>query len=216
MPPASLAAHLNRISRQSFVFLIGTLFTSAIGYLFKVYLARTLGAESLGVCALGMTVGGLASIVGAAGLPQTANRFVAVYASTDQNRKLGRFLWTGLAILAVTNFCVGACEWLVCPKPPAGSWRCMRVLAKTARLAVFFWHGLAILAVTNFCVGVAMVVGKRWIAFQLYHTPVMTRYMHFFAAIMVLGALTTFLGQSLAGYNDVARRTVITNFIGTP
>jgi O-antigen/teichoic acid export membrane protein len=45
---------------------------------------------------------------------------------------------------------------------------------------------------------------------------VLAGYMHFFAAIMVLGALTTFLGQALAGYKDVARRTVITNFIGTP
>ena len=61
-----------------------------------------------------------------------------------------------------------------------------------------------------------MIAEKQWIALRLYHTPVLARYMHFFAVIMVLGALTTFLGQSLAGYKDVARRTVITNFIGTP
>jgi O-antigen/teichoic acid export membrane protein len=34
--------------------------------------------------------------------------------------------------------------------------------------------------------------------------------------IMMLGALTTFFGQVLQGYKDVSRRTIITNFIGTP
>src|SRR5438309_11370240 len=40
--------------------------------------------------------------------------------------------------------------------------------------------------------------------------------MGLFALIMLSGAFTTFLGQVLAGYKDVARRTVITNFIGSP
>lgn len=162
--------HVHSISRQSSVFLLGTLFTIAAGYLFKIYLARTLGAEALGIYTLGMTAGGLVSIVGAAGVPQTASRFVAIYASAGQTRKLTRFLWFGGITLAVTNTFV-AC---------------------------------------------LMVAGRRWIAYRLYHTPILARYMHFFAAIMVLGALTTFLGQALAGYKDVARRTVITNFIGTP
>ena len=152
------------------MFLLGTLFTVAAGYLFKVYLARKLGAEALGIYTLGMTAGGLVSIVGAAGVPQTASRFVAIYASAGQTRKLSRFLWIGALTLLVTNGLV-AC---------------------------------------------LMVAGRRWIAYRLYHTPVLAQYMHFFAAIMVMGALTTFLGQALAGYKDVARRTVITNFIGTP
>ena len=169
-PPADFLEHVHSISRQSSVFLLGTLFTVAAGYLFKIYLARTLGAEALGIYTLGMTAGGLVSIVGAAGVPQTAIRFVAIYASSGQTRKLKRFLWLGALTMLVTN-------------------------------------GL---------VGCLMVAGRRWIAYRLYHTPVLAGYMHFFAAIMVLGALTTFLGQALAGYKDVARRTVITNFIGTP
>ena len=169
-PPADFFEHIHSISRQSSVFLLGTLFTVAAGYLFKIYLARKLGAEALGVYTLGMTAGGLVSIVGAAGVPQTASRFVAIYASAGQTRKLVRFLWFGAATLLVTNALVG----------------------------------------------VAMVAGRRLIADRLYHTPILARYMHFFAAIMLLGALTTFLGQALAGYKDVARRTVITNFIGTP
>jgi O-antigen/teichoic acid export membrane protein len=169
-PTDDFFKHIHSISRQSAVFLLGTLFTVAAGYLFKVYLARVLGAEGLGIYTLGMTAGGLVSIVGAAGVPQTASRFVAIYSSTGQVRKLGRFLWFGALTLLVTNALVGF----------------------------------------------AMVAGRRWIADRLYHTPVLAQYMHFFAAIMLLGALTTFLGQALAGYKDVARRTVITNFIGTP
>ncbi len=169
-PPADFLEHVHSISRQSSVFLIGTLFTVAAGYLFKIYLARTLGAEALGIYTLGMTAGGLVSIVGAAGMPQTASRFVAIYSSTGQTRKLSHFLWIGGLTLLVTNGLVA---------------------------------GL-------------MVVGRRWIADRVYHTPALAGYMHFFAVIMVLGSLTTFLGQALAGYKDVARRTVITNFIGTP
>ena len=152
------------------MFLLGTLFTVATGYLFKIYLARTLGAEALGIFTLGMTAGGLVSIVGAAGVPQTASRFVAIYTSAGQTRKLARFLWFGALTLLVTNSLV-AC---------------------------------------------LMVAGRQWIANRLYHTPALARYMHFFAAIMVFSSLITFLGQALAGYKDVARRTVITNFVGTP
>jgi len=169
-PPADFVARVHSMSRQSSVFLIGTLFTVAAGYIFKIYLARVLGAEALGIYTLGMTAAGLVSIFGTAGVPQTSSRFVAIYSSKGETRKLTRFLWFGLITLLVTNSIVG----------------------------------------------IVMVLGRRWIADRLYHTPILARYMHFFAAIMVLGALTTFLGHALAGYKDVARRTVITNFIGTP
>ena len=169
--PADFVEHVNSISRQSSIFLFGTLFTVAAGYLFKIYLARKIGAEGLGIYTLGMTAAGLVSIVGTAGVPQTASRFVAIYASKGETRKLGRFLWFGTLTLLVTNTLVG----------------------------------------------IAMVAAKRWIADRLYHTPALGQYMHFFAAIMVLGALTTFLGQALAGYKDVAlANRDYGNFIGTP
>jgi O-antigen/teichoic acid export membrane protein len=40
--------------------------------------------------------------------------------------------------------------------------------------------------------------------------------MGLFAVLMSLSALTGFYAQVLAGFKDVARRTVITNFVGTP
>jgi len=150
------------------VFLLGTLFTTLAGYFFKVYLARVLGAEALGIYALGMTVVGLAGVLAAAGLPQAASRFVAVYSATGASRKLGRFLWSALTVLLVANLLVG----------------------------------------------VFVLLLKSWIAERLYHTPALASYLYFFVTIMVSGALTAFLGQALAGYKDVARRTIITSFVG--
>src|SRR6266851_6352423 len=80
--------HMGRISRQSTMFFAGTMFTTAAAYFFKVYLARVLGAEALGIYALGITVVGLAGVLTAGGLPQAANRFVAVYSATSQPVKL--------------------------------------------------------------------------------------------------------------------------------
>jgi hypothetical protein len=42
---------MGQISRHSAVFFAGTMFTAVAGYLFKVYLARVLGAEALGIYA---------------------------------------------------------------------------------------------------------------------------------------------------------------------
>jgi O-antigen/teichoic acid export membrane protein len=167
-PPSGFGHHIKKISHQSSVFLLGTLFTTGAGYFFKIYVARVLGAELLGIYALGMTAVSLAGVIAAMGLPQTANRFVAVYAALGQSRKLGRFLWSCTATLLLSN--VG--------------------------------------------VGFLLFMARPLIAGRLYHTPALTAYMHFFVMIMITGALTTFLGQALAGFKDVARRTVITNFIG--
>jgi hypothetical protein len=62
---------MGHISRHSGVFFAGTMFTAAAGYLFKVYVARMLGAEALGIFTLGMTMVGLLGIFSAMGLPQS-------------------------------------------------------------------------------------------------------------------------------------------------
>jgi len=161
---------MGHISRHSAVFFAGTLFTAGAGYLFKIYLARVLGAEALGIYALGMTVGGVLGLIAALGLPQAAARYVAVYNGTGRYAELKGFLWRSLAVLAVANLIVAA---------------------------VMLWI-------------------RGWVADRFYHTPALSKYMGAFAALMVLGSFTLFFGQSLAGFKDVARRTVITNFIGSP
>lgn len=72
-------SNFKEISRQSAVYLTGSFFTLAAGYFLKIFVARVLGAQALGIYALGMTVVSFAQLWGAVGLPATAARYVAAY-----------------------------------------------------------------------------------------------------------------------------------------
>ena len=167
---AKFQREMGHISRQSSVFFAGTIFTAATAYLFKVYLARKLGAEALGIYTLGMTIIGFLGIFNALGLPQSALRFVAAYRATGQLDLLRGLLVRGTLLLLFANLTLG---------------------------------------------GLVLVVGP-WVAVHFYHTPELNPYLLLFALIMLTGAMNTWLGQVLGGYRDVARRTLITNFIGSP
>jgi O-antigen/teichoic acid export membrane protein len=99
---------MGRISRNSGIVFAGTLFTAAFGYVFKVYLARVLGAESLGIYALGMTLVGFLSIVNALGFPDSAVRFVAVYMVSERFAALRSLLWNGAWTLLASNLVFAA------------------------------------------------------------------------------------------------------------
>ena len=161
---------MGHISRQSSVFFAGTIFTAAAGYLFKVYLARVLGAEELGIFALGMTIVGLVGIFAAAGLPQAAVRFVATYVASGKMDALRGFLGRSTIALLAANLLFGVVILLIGP----------------------------------------------WIAVRFYHTPALIPFLGLFVLMMVLGSFNSFLGQILGGFKDVARRTLITNFVGSP
>jgi O-antigen/teichoic acid export membrane protein len=88
--------------------------------------------------------------------------------------------------------------------------------SKTQQLGSFLFRGSLLLLFSNLVAGVALLLIGPWISIRFYHTPALKMYLWLFALIMLLGALNTFFGQVLAGYKDVARRTVITNFIGSP
>ncbi len=165
-----IRSHVGKISRHSTVYFAGSLFTAAAGYLFKIYVARVLGADGLGIYALGMTIVGLLGIFNGLGLPQAATRFVAAYSGTGQWQRLYGFL---------------------------------------RRMS-------AVLLVSNVAMAIAVVVAGPWLALHVYHAPALIQYLPFFAALLALGGLTSFCGQILAGYKDVAVRTLITNFIGSP
>jgi O-antigen/teichoic acid export membrane protein len=84
------------------------------------------------------------------------------------------------------------------------------------RLYGFLRRTLGLLGLGNVVLAAAMMLIGPWVARSLYHAPALVPYLHLFAAVLILGAFTTFLGQVLAGYKDVALRTVIVNFIGSP
>jgi len=107
--------HMGSISRHSSVFLAGTIFTATAGYLFKVYLARVLGANALGVYTLGMTIVGFLGIFNALGLPKSAVRFVATYRGTGQFDLLRGFIGRSLLILLGCNLLLGAVVLVIGP-----------------------------------------------------------------------------------------------------
>jgi O-antigen/teichoic acid export membrane protein len=167
---AQFRSAMGQISRHSAVFFAGTLFTAVAGYLFKIYVARVLGAEALGLYALGMTIVSFFGLFNGLGLPQAAVRFVAAYSATEQWEHLHAFLRRAVEFLGIANVVLAA----------------------------------------------AMLAIAPWLARSLYHSPNLVPYLPLFVIILMLGAFTTLLGQVLAGYKDVARRTVTTNFIGSP
>jgi O-antigen/teichoic acid export membrane protein len=167
---AEFSRNLGQISRQSAVFFLGTLFTMGAGYLVKVYVARVLGAEQLGIYALGMTMVSFVQMAGMLGLQGTAPRFVAVYNATGKFDELRGFL------------------------------------SRSTRAIVFL----------NVVLSVGLVLSGRWIARNLYHAPDLAQYVPVFAVLAVLGAINVFYCQVLAGFKDIAKRTVITNFVGSP
>jgi O-antigen/teichoic acid export membrane protein len=102
---------------------------------------------------------------------------------------------------------------------PQAAARYVAVYSETGRYAElkgFLWRGIAVLAVANLIVAAIMLLIRGWVADRFYHTPALSKYIGAFAVLMVLGSFTAFFGQALAGFKDVARRTVITNFIGSP
>jgi O-antigen/teichoic acid export membrane protein len=160
--------NLGHISRHSIVFFAGTLFTMGAGYAVKIYVARVLGAEQLGLYALGLTLVSLTQLFGMVGLQGTAARYVAVYNSTRKFDELRGFLTRSVGIVVILN--------------------------------LIFSLGL--------------VVSGRFLA-RLYHAPDLAKYIPLFAVLAFLGALNVFYCQVLGGFKDIAKRTVITSFIGT-
>jgi O-antigen/teichoic acid export membrane protein len=80
----------------------------------------------------------------------------------------------------------------------------------------FLVRSISVLLVCNGILAVAMLSVGPWIAVHFYHSPDLAGYMKWFTCIMAAGVFTTFFSHVLAGYKNVARRTVINNFIGTP
>jgi O-antigen/teichoic acid export membrane protein len=106
---------MGQVSRQSAVFFAGSVFTAATAYLFKIYLARELGPEDLGIYALGMTIVGFLGIFNALGLPWAAVRFVAAYNATGKMDLLRGFLLRSTAVLLAGNLLLGATLLLLGP-----------------------------------------------------------------------------------------------------
>lgn len=85
-----------------------------------------------------------------------------------------------------------------------------------ALLGGFLRKGLSLLSAGNLLLGIVVLAVGPWIGAHFYHSPVLGHYFGFFALLMLLGVLNTFLGKCLAGYRQIGRQSIITHFIGTP
>ena len=91
-----------------------------------------------------------------------------------------------------------------------------RAAGKLEPLRALLWQGGAIILAANVLFAAILLRMGSVVAVRFYHSPVLARYIPWFTVLMLLGAVSTFYGRILAGYKEVGRRTVITNFIGTP
>ncbi len=136
VPPAEFRSRMGSIGRQSAVYFAGTILTTAAGYFFRVYLARTLGAEGLGLYTLGMSMVGFLALFGVLGLPIAAQRFIAEYSAKRDYQRLGGFLRRSLAVLVSANLFLAGVLLL------AGPWIGVHFYHAPALRPYFRWFAL--------------------------------------------------------------------------
>ena len=79
----------------------------------------------------------------------------------------------------------------------------------------FLTRSVGVVLSFNLVLSIGLLFRGQWLAQHLYHAPYLGHYISFFAVLTVLGALNVFYCQVLAGFKDIAKRTIITNFVGT-
>lgn len=79
MAEKSLQQYVLQIFRQSGIYFLGMVFTTIVGFFFKVYIARELGAEALGIYAMGLSIVAIVSGFSSIGLARSGIRFISQY-----------------------------------------------------------------------------------------------------------------------------------------
>ena len=93
---------VKKIVSQSVVYFFGTVITVIVGFFFKVYLSRILGADALGIYSLGITTIGVLGIFLSFGYGNGLIRFVSKYKATQNYNNLISYV-TNTSII---NLCV--------------------------------------------------------------------------------------------------------------
>ncbi len=180
---------MGRISRQSGIAFSATIFTAIVGYGFKIYLARFLGAEALGVCALGITIISFLGRLNVLGIPESAVRFVAQYSASRKIPELRALLWNAFWILLATNLIFGGILLKV------GPWIAIRFY-HSPDLARYFsiFALMMLLSALNLYFGDVLTgyreVGRRNIVSKFIASP----------ATIVATVILVTLGFGLTGY----------------
>ena len=93
---------VKKIVGQSAVYFLGTVISVVVGFFFKVYLSRVLGADALGIYSLGITTIGVLGIFLSFGYGNGLIRFISKYKATQNYNKLVSYLTK----TSIINLCV--------------------------------------------------------------------------------------------------------------
>jgi O-antigen/teichoic acid export membrane protein len=93
---------VKKIVGQSAVYFLGTVVSVIVGFFFKVYLSRILGADALGIYSLGITTIGVLGIFLTFGYGNGLIRFVSKYKATQNYNNLISYLVN----TSIINLCV--------------------------------------------------------------------------------------------------------------
>lgn len=83
---------VKKIVGQSAVYFLGAVISVIVGFFFKVYLSRVLGADALGIYSLGITTIGVLGIFLSFGYGNGLIRFISKYKATQNYNKLVSYL----------------------------------------------------------------------------------------------------------------------------
>ncbi|MEC8610820.1 MAG: oligosaccharide flippase family protein [Bacteroidota bacterium] len=98
---------LKKIIGQSLVFFVGSVVSVIIGFFFKIYLSRHLGAEGLGLYALGVSILGILGIFLSLGYGNGLVKFVSKYIAEKKNRRLYSYINNTLVINVLISSSLG-------------------------------------------------------------------------------------------------------------
>ena len=125
------ASHTENSARNTFItgtllLTIAGVLTRIIGFFYRVFLSRTIGAEGLGIYQLLSPVMALGFAITAAGIQTSISRFVSAEAGKKNPAGARRYLWTGLILSLILSAVTGlfirknaaliACTWLGDPR----------------------------------------------------------------------------------------------------
>jgi O-antigen/teichoic acid export membrane protein len=119
---------MRSLSGQTVVYLFSSVFSVLIGYGFKIYLARTLGAGMLGVYALGMTLVDLAGMIVSFGIPLTLTRYIPAFRAKGMNDRLSGLIGTS-TLIALVSAVVMMAAMMAFPGPLTAPFKGREMLA---------------------------------------------------------------------------------------
>ena len=87
---------------------------------------------------------------------------------------------------------------------------------RSGQIHGLFHRALAVVGLGTTALGILLYLGRDFLAQRVFHEPEFARYLPLFALLLPMGALSSLLGEYLRGHQEVAQRTLISQFILLP